>query len=126
MFKSEVFLYSYDVIKKNKEKSIKCNEQIIFLRVIVHCYTTQIGKKRNNKYYVCYIVVYSLFFYFFNYRTLSEALEKNKRKYQSRIRRLEQQIVTTSTTTTTTNQNQNNNNKSRITSNQQKQPQAIK
>merc|ERR1719270_936980 len=59
-------------------------------------------------------------------KTLSEALEKNKRKYQSRIRRLEQQIVTTSTTTTTTNQNQNNNNKSRITSNQQKQPQAIK
>jgi hypothetical protein len=54
-------------------------------------------------------------FHFFNYSTLTEALEKNKRKYQSRIKRLEQQLMTA--TTTTTNQNQNNNTNSLVTNN---------
>jgi len=61
---------------------------------------------------------------FFNFSTLSEALEKNKRKYQSRIKRLEQQLVTATTiTTTTTNQNEISDDKSRVTNNQL-QPQA--
>ena len=45
---------------------------------------------------------------FFHCSTLTEALERGKRKYQSRIKRLEQQLMTnkmmTATTTTTTNQ----------------------
>ena len=40
MFKSEGFLDSCDVIKKDKEKRIKNYEKRIFLRVIVHWYTT--------------------------------------------------------------------------------------
>ena len=66
-----------------------------------------------------------MFSSFFNYSTLSEALEKNKRKYQSRIKRLEQKLVTAPTTTITTNQNQNNNDNkpSGVTYNHQPQAQ---
>ena len=87
--------------------AIKINRHRCFRSVVCHRYTI-----------FCYFVY---FLFYFTYSTLSEALERSKRKYQSRIKRLEQQLITNKTTIAATNHNQNNmkqTQKSFITNNQ--------